>query len=186
LHNIWTGNILLIEPLKYNFVSQFSAVIKQNNFEITTFILLLFSYFINHQTRLETDFFYFLSSLIGLYFSIEIFKAFTNSSLSKFCNENENYSCNSIIGSKKEFGGLKFADMPIVYFSTSLFFLIVNISKPSTIGLISLLVTPVIIYSIYLQKRSFKKWVLLIFVWVNKIKCILRIIKNHIYARVVF
>lgn len=106
--------------------------------------------------------FYLFTSIIGLFLSSEILKTSykKDGNESKLCTSNKTISCDSVINSNAFTltKYIEFSDLPIVFFSISLFGIVFHLFSYQFIGLLSLLSIPIVIYSIYLQKIIIKKW----------------------------
>jgi len=160
LENIWTGIVLIIERNEH--VEKF----KGTNYKLSGFVLIIccISILVNNWNIQQSVFL--LIAAIGILITIEIVKTYfedNNSSESKFCSLNKEFSCNSIIKSKEyPFSKyIEFVDLPVIFFVFSFLGLLFSIISLYNIGLISLGSLPIISYSIYLQKTVVKKWCLL-------------------------
>jgi glutaredoxin len=107
--------------------------------------------------------FYLFFSLIGVFISFEIGKTYfreNNVAESKFCSANKEFSCNTTIKSKKyAFSNyVEFVDLPIIFFGFTTIGLLFSIVSLNTIGLLSSLSLPIVVYSIYIQKKVLQKW----------------------------
>lgn len=105
-------------------------------------------------------------STVGINFSIAILKTYFKEqemNESKWCTSGKNFSCSSVINSKSYFFSkyVEFADLPLIFFGMTLSALFLNINSFFVIGLMSILATPLIVYSIYVQKFQLKKWCML-------------------------
>lgn len=158
LTSFWTGLILLVEENE-------SPTTKENGSRYSNFILLAIIGLC--LVLLKNNSLYsivqLILSLTGLFLSFEINKSFFSDSKnveSKFCNYGNDFSCNDIIKSNTEIfkGYLSFVDLPILFFSFSFLLQVFFPNLNSIIGLLSLLSSPVILYSIYYQKFNAKKW----------------------------
>lgn len=83
--------------------------------------------------------------------------------IKRICNTGKKISCNSILLSKqsKPFGIISWAELGFFYFASTYVFLIVNVSNPASLSLLtvlSLIVLPYTVYSIYFQAFIAKKW----------------------------
>ncbi|CCG52198.1 Probable transmembrane protein of unknown function [Flavobacterium indicum GPTSA100-9 = DSM 17447] len=157
----WTGLILLVEENE-------SPTTKENDSRYSNFILLAIIGLC--LVLLKNNSFYtivqLILSLTGLFLSLEINKSFFSGSKdieSKFCNYGNDFSCNDIIKSNTEIfkKHLSFVDLPILFFSFSFLLQVFFPNLIEIIGLLSLLSSPVILYSIYYQKFKAKKWCVL-------------------------
>jgi RNA polymerase subunit RPABC4/transcription elongation factor Spt4 len=161
LATAWTGIVVLIDDENTN--------IKKLNFkENYYYIVLLFVGFfsvIGYNYGIQ-DIVLMIISIVGIYFSIAILKIYFKEqemNESKWCTARKNFSCNSVINSKSYFFSkyVEFVDLPIIFFGVILSALFLNINSFSVVGLMSLLATPMIVYSIYIQKFQLKKWCML-------------------------
>lgn len=161
LATAWTGIVVLIDDENTN--------IKKLNFkENYYYIVLLFVGFfsvIGYNYRIQ-DIVLMIISMVGIYFSIAILKTYFKEqemNESKWCTAGKNFSCNSVITSKSYIFSkyFEFVDLPIVFFSVGLSALFLNINAFSVVGFMSVLATPLIVYSIYIQKYQLKKWCIL-------------------------
>jgi hypothetical protein len=154
----WNGLVFIIGENEN--VSKNIAI----NFEYKwlLYILIILSLFFFKQNFDFQNFVYLSTTLFGLYISYDILKTYfkKDNSESKFCSENKEISCNSVINSKdyKFNKYVKFVDLPILFFSISFLGILFNLFSSRLIGFLSLLTFPLIIYSIHLQKFKIKKW----------------------------
>lgn len=174
LENSWTGIVLLIEENESDFQKQ---IFDKTDylFPISILLLCIFSSLIYRFNFSESSFLLF--STIGLFFSLEILKTYfkdKNTTESKFCSVNKNFSCNSIINSKSYYFSkyVEFVDLPIIFFSTAYFSQVLGLSHILYLGTIAVISFPLIVYSIYLQKIILKKWCLLCLIISLIITCI--------------
>jgi hypothetical protein len=126
------------------------------------YISIILSLFFFKQNFDFQNIFYLSTTLFGLYISYDILKTYfkKDNNESKFCSENKEISCNSVINSKdyKFNKYFEFVDLPILFFSISFLGILFNLFSSILIGFLSLLSFPLIIYSIHLQKFKIKKW----------------------------
>lgn len=126
------------------------------------YISIILSLFFFKQNFDFQNIFYLSTTLFGLYISYDILKTYfkKDNNESKFCSENKEISCNSVINSKdyKFNKYFEFVDLPILFFSISFLGILFNLFSNRLIGFLSLLSFPLIIYSIHLQKFKIKKW----------------------------
>ncbi|WP_282044188.1 vitamin K epoxide reductase family protein [Winogradskyella flava] len=106
-------------------------------------------------------------SIIGIYISISVFKqeqGESNILVDAFCsNPSEKKSCNAVLNSKAAiiYKNLKLSDISITYFTglaLAISFLSLSSKAIFIPKLISLMVLPITIYSIYFQSVVIKKW----------------------------
>lgn len=84
--------------------------------------------------------------------------------VSKFCNMNQETSCDSVIKSDQSqiTSWLSFTDLPLLFFGSNFLALLLSpILSVSVISVLSLLAIPFLIYSVWIQKVKIKKWCLL-------------------------
>lgn len=162
---LWNGFVLLIDKAK-----------KVNLFHrpsLSSIPLIAFTLLLAIGINIFFQVFYFPSflmqvlSALGVLVSILIIQediGKPNPITEKVCKtkSGEN-SCSSVIKSKPKsfFLGLKFSDLPILFFSSSFLLLTVNYTSFSTIGFLSILGLPVLFYSVILQKIVIKQWCVL-------------------------
>lgn len=79
---------------------------------------------------------------------------------SKFCSLGQSASCEEVIRSPyaKLMGKLEISDLPIVYFSSALVALLLDVQYGQLIVFSSGMALPAVIYSVWLQKFRIKKW----------------------------
>lgn len=170
-NDIWTGIVLGLEA---NTEKKGNANIKSKYWFYLVPTVFIFG-FIFYNSFNWINLVFFFSTLIGLIFSIFIIQEkfnLTEESLFKFCSLSKEVSCNSVIKSDQQFffGLLSFSDLPLIFFGSSFFSFIFNTYKATlTIGMLSIVAIPFILYSIWLQKVKLKKWCLLCLI----ISCIL-------------
>lgn len=158
IENNWNGLVFILEENE--------TKLKNSTFNLSKnwllWSLLVIGFFILKNDFTFQKIFYLFTTTAGLYISYEILKTYfkKNPNESKFCSTSNEFSCNSVINSKefKISKYVEFVDLPIVFFSISLFGILFNLFATNYIGFLSLLSTPVIIYSIYLQKTKINKW----------------------------
>ena len=159
--DIWGGIVLGVEP---NIEENNNTINVRSKywFYLVPAVIVFGLIFYNSFNWINLVFFF--SSLIGLIFSIFIIQEkfnLTEKSLFKFCDLSNEISCSSVIKSDKPFffGFLSFADLPVIFFGSSLLSFIVDANKSAvTIGTLSFIAIPFILYSIWLQKVKLKKW----------------------------
>lgn len=154
----WNGLVFIIEE------NENASKNLTINFEykwLLYFLIILTLFYFKHNFDFQVIF-YLVTTLFGLFISYEILKTYfkKDSNESKFCSVNKEVSCNSVINSKafKLNKYIEFADLPILFFSISLFGILFNLFPYKHIGLLSLLSFPLVLFSIYLQKQIIKKW----------------------------
>lgn len=161
---IWNGVVLLIEENEQP---------KKNRVKVSlipTAILIIVLAL--GTTLLSTTFSirYFLMQILsafGILLSIFIIQediGRPNPFIAKTCNSvNKSFSCSSVIKSNKTnlAFGVTFADLPILFFSSSFLVLGLGANNFNIIGFISVLSLPILFYTFYLQKFILKKWCVL-------------------------
>jgi uncharacterized membrane protein len=106
-------------------------------------------------------------SVLGLVLSVFILQekfGIKTELVSKFCNMNQESSCDSVIKSDQSqiTDWLSFTDLPLLFFGVNFFSLLLSpIVSVSIISGLSLLAIPFLIYSVWVQKVQIKKWCLL-------------------------
>ncbi|SFB00467.1 Vitamin K epoxide reductase family protein [Flavobacterium swingsii] len=161
----WNEVILAIEPNTNSIIKKEKANTKWLLYTLPFIALIILSITYNKYNYNSTILL--ATSITGLLTSIFIVQeAFGIKSeiVSKFCNVNQNVSCDSVIKSNKNeinkwFG---FSDLPLLFFSISILSTIIQTEEASNIiGFLSLAATPIIMYSVWLQKFQLKKWCVL-------------------------
>ncbi len=156
--NDWTGLIIAIEKsrqkkqsfLNYN-VTKFSLITAITTLSIV-YILLSSTPF---------NLLYYLLSIIGFVFSYLIVfeKLGTKTILSRFCTISNNTDCQSVLGSKESriFNFIDLEDISIIYFST---IVVITLFEPKSTLIIysSFFSLPIVLYSLYHQYFTIKKW----------------------------
>ncbi|MFC6096427.1 vitamin K epoxide reductase family protein [Flavobacterium qiangtangense] len=156
----WNGIILIIEPKIF-----IGNDVRKSKSNFSSFLVLFFF--------VAASFLYFgvssvqifcvLISLAGVLISILILKekfGISSDIVSKICTGQET-SCNSVIksGNRKIIKNVTFSDIPIIFFGSSLFSLLLDPANAvAIIALLSFFSIPIILYSIWLQKAVLKKW----------------------------
>lgn len=106
-------------------------------------------------------------SVLGLAISVLVLQeklGIKTEIVSKFCNMNQESSCDSVIKSDQSqiTGWLSFTDLPLLFFGSNFLSLLLSpILSVSIISTLSLLAIPFLIYSVWIQKVKIKKWCLL-------------------------
>lgn len=106
-------------------------------------------------------------SVLGLALSVLILQekfGIKTELVSKFCNMNQETSCDSVIKSNESqiTSWLSFTDLPLLFFGSNLLSLLLSpIFSVSIISGLSLLAIPFLVYSVWIQKVKIKKWCLL-------------------------
>ncbi|WP_395058067.1 vitamin K epoxide reductase family protein [Flavobacterium sp.] len=161
----WNDIIVVIEPNSNTIIKKQEINTKWLSYTLPVIALIILSatfnnYNFNAAVLLST-------SIIGLLISIFIVQekfGIKNEIASKFCNINSNTSCDSVIKSKKSEINkwVGFSDLPLLFFSISILSIIMQPEEASNIiGFLSLTATPLILYSVWLQKFQLKKWCVL-------------------------
>lgn len=106
-------------------------------------------------------------SVLGLVLSVLVLQekfGIKTEMVSKFCNMNQESSCDSVIKSNQSqiTSWLSFTDLPLLFFGSNFLALLLSpILSSSIISGLSLLAIPFLIYSVWIQKVKIKKWCLL-------------------------
>jgi uncharacterized membrane protein len=154
--NIWDGSLIAIEAntQKQSFKPSKLTIL----FAVLTFLVLAQS--ISNGFNSST-FIYSSIAIVGILLSYLVIQISINPKTqnSKFCAMGKSTDCNSVINSvsSKFMGSLSLSDLSIIYFSAICFALLLQIDF-SVLAWVSLLVLPVIPYSIYQQGIVLKKW----------------------------
>ncbi|MCL9807580.1 hypothetical protein NAT51_18805 [Flavobacterium amniphilum] len=160
----WDQIIIAVEP---NTDKQ-TAVSKKPNWVLLglpVLLLILLSSFLNGYT--VSSLLLLGASVFGLFLSVLILQekfGIKTELVSKFCNMNQEASCDSVIKSDQGriTGWLTFADLPLLFFGANFFSLLLNpIQSVGVISGLSLLAIPFLMYSVWIQKVKIKKWCLL-------------------------
>lgn len=162
----WNGITLLIEENNQPKTNQTRARIGLMPTIISIIALILGTSLLS-QSFSVLPFLMQLLSAFGVLVSVFIIQENVgqpNPIASKVCNGvHETISCASVIKSEK--GklplGITFADLPILFFSSSFLILSSDYSYFYIIGFLSTLSLPIICYSFYLQKLVIKQWCML-------------------------
>lgn len=160
----WNEIVIAIEP-------NVNPVLKKEKKDLTSLLYILpFLGLIIISATFNTyninSIIFLINSTIGFILSVFIVQeklGVTNEIISKLCNINPNTSCNSVIKSKKSELNkwISLTDLPLLFFSISMASILLQPQYSSTIGILSLLAIPGIIYSVWLQKFELKKWCVL-------------------------
>ncbi len=169
--NIWYGYILVIEenenPLNISEAKKKLNIIPYTLFGIISLLFFLTNYFFNFLNIVSL-------SLIGVnfiglflsYLAIKESFGFGNKHLFRVCSAIKNGNCNQVIKSNNAnlFSGITYSDLTFVFYFYSFIFSFL-ISKFPLLITLNFFFIPIsfviIIYSIYQQKASIKKWCLL-------------------------
>lgn len=159
----WNGVVVAIDP---------NEVVEKKKSKLFKSKYLLIGFLLLGVLVLQSDkltWSYVLNYLllsIGLLLSFLIIDEKLNKTegvISKICSFSANTSCDSVIKSNSGniTSWLDFSDLPILFFATSFFALLINASSLSLMNFISLLSLPIVGYSIWLQKIKLEKWCVL-------------------------
>lgn len=170
----WSGNVMFVDrPEKYGNAAHDKLYKKERlNKIFSTIVVLLFAGGILGfalYTNSITSFLFIALSLIGVYFSWLIAQkelGIQNSVSDKICNLAKHSRCESVLFSKgaKLFNWLTWGDVGMVYFSSSLLFLLICQLTGQAINffyIISMAGLLFPLYSIYYQWRIVKQWCML-------------------------
>ena len=159
----WNQIILAIEPNSDVNNSQIkNSYSKWLLYSLPVTLLVLLSAFLFNFSVF--NFFILGLTLIGLILSVLILQerfGIKSELGSKLCNVSAKASCDSVIKSDKSkiFEGLSFYDLPILFFGINFLSLLADpINSSLLIVTLSLVSIPFLIYSIWIQKVSLKKW----------------------------
>ncbi len=171
---LWSGHVMFInKPLNYGNPQHDKQYRKENRnhlFVVIAGLLFISSFFALpiYIGNLAVTFFI-ASNLIGLYFSWLIMQkefGVSNSISDKICSMARHSHCEAVLHSKaaRLFGWLTWGDVGMVYFTSSLLFLLLNLLTNRPITLyhylsFSGLVFP--FYSLYYQWQVAKQWCML-------------------------
>ena len=160
----WDQIIIAVEP---NSNTQ-KTVSKKSNWVLLglpALLLVLLSSFLNGYT--VGSFLLLGLSVFGLVLSILILQekfGIKTELVSKFCNMNQESSCDSVIKSDQGqiTSWLSFTDLPLLFFGANFISLLLRpISSAGIISGLSLLAIPFLVYSVWIQKVQIKKWCML-------------------------
>lgn len=162
----WNGIVILIDE---NLDSKKKKVPFSLDEIILLIILTLFYFFYNFFNPFfgKLSLAVFILSLIGIIFSIKIIKEKNNFSkyntTSRLCKIHSSVSCFSVLNSEysKINKWVDFTDLPIIYFSSITIYQLYIVSGYKEIIILSLFLTPFILFSIWIQKFKIKKWCIL-------------------------
>jgi uncharacterized membrane protein len=165
--NQFTGILLAVDkdetPININ-KSNTKSILTKSFLACSAILIGLL--FINSNPDL-TQFIFLTLSILGIYVTINILKqeqGETSVLGNAFCsNPTEKKNCNAVLSSKGAtiFEGLKLGDMSFIYFTglgLATFLLIINNNSIFVTQLISFIVLPITIYSVYYQALVIKKW----------------------------
>lgn len=163
--NRWNQLVIAVEP---NLVSKSklnNTLSKWYLYTLPCIALISLSLFFNSYSVIES--FLLSTSMLGLILSVFIIQekfGIKNEVVSKLCSLNVNSSCDSVIQSDKSVINkwLNFSDLPLLFFSISVISILFQPRNSIVIvSFLSLIMIPVIVYSIWLQKFELKKWCVL-------------------------
>lgn len=172
--NTWSGNVMFAEPTKKTGNAEHDKLYKKeklNRFFCIAAIFLFASVLLGLSIAAGSVSAILLtaSNSIGLYFSWLIAQkefGISNSVSDKICSMAKHSRCESVLFSKgaKLFNWLTWGDVGIVYFSSSLLYLLISLLTNQPISLyyiisIAGLIFP--IYSLYYQLKIVKQWCML-------------------------
>lgn len=159
----WNQIILAIEPnldvKNFQIKNSFS---KWLSYSLSVTLLVLLSIFLSNFSSLSLSLLGI--TIVGLIVSVLILQekfGIKTEIGSKLCNVSAKASCDSVIKSTKSeiFKGLSFYDLPILFFGINFLSLLADpINSSLLIATLSLVSIPFLIYSIWIQKVSLKKW----------------------------
>ena len=172
---IWTGYVVLMQnesgvlDLPAELRMTFKAFVPR--FLVIGGILLFMFSLIQvgrFDKRIVVDSLFLILSVIGLFFSIKIFKVegFAKRGYSKYCAANGKINCNSVLTSSfaNILGVWKWSQIGVAYFGTNVFVILIGFfsqdptSLVSSLALINILATFGTVYSIFIQGWVLKTW----------------------------
>ncbi len=162
---IWTGVLVAVEkeevsvskPINNSSLKLISIL---GVLGILTFLVINNSYLTFYSTMML------LLTIVGVYISSLLVKhelGLNSQMVEKLCTASKNTNCDSVLNSKgaKIFKQIKLSDVSMVYFISLSIILIIhlitNISL-NTLALLSISITPIILYSVFYQAFIVKKW----------------------------
>ncbi|NER14795.1 thioredoxin domain-containing protein [Leptobacterium flavescens] len=160
----WGPTIIAIEPQKPELDKKIKRI---SNFKLVGGLLIVASLFLYGWNNFELiPVLYYLLSFGGAYLSFLIAReemGLNTANIVKLCTKYSNTSCSDVIKSNgaKLFGLVSLSDMAISYSATLILFLLFNGYQNSILMSIGALSVPVLIYSVFYQWYSVKKWCLL-------------------------
>ncbi|QCE40401.1 vitamin K epoxide reductase family protein [Psychroserpens sp. NJDZ02] len=164
----FTGIIVAIEKDDSKTTVQTNSTQLQKPLFAFSLVLLTLLFFI-YSPNLSASI-YFILSLIGVGISLLIIQhdlGVSSKIIDSICSqESKTTNCNAVLNSKGAtlYKNIKLSDVSLIYFtSISIASLLLNITNTAlnTLYIISLISTPVVIYSIYYQIKISKNWCLL-------------------------
>jgi uncharacterized membrane protein len=162
----WDGVVVAIGENEVENQARSKSYVKEIVFTVLV-LFFVFSAIVNHNLSLSTAIGFALS-IAGLFLSVMILNekyddGNESTLISKICTMNDNLSCNNVIQSQQArfFKSVDFSDLPILFFTTTTILIMVNTNYISTVGFLSLLAAPIVMYSLWLQKVVLQKWCLL-------------------------
>jgi len=161
---IWNGTIIAIEKNTGTTASNHSNNSMLKHPLIPFILITAFAILISIIQFNTTNLIYNVISVIGLaigYFIVREAIGLFSQATSKVCNSStNNTSCGEVINSKssKVFGFLSLSDLTITYFFSLLFIIPILGNDASFLLLLGVLCLPIILYTVYQQAFSIKKW----------------------------
>jgi uncharacterized membrane protein/RNA polymerase subunit RPABC4/transcription elongation factor Spt4 len=162
----WTGIVVVVEKEESKKYDKYNLQLYVKVLIMLIGGVALFS-FIKYQSFSAFGFYHFIFSLLGLFVSYLLVKrelGFNSYKVDKLCSVSERTSCDAVLFSKgANFLGLfKLSDISFVYFlGLSLNWVLLFLSGSSMnnlITILSLIMIPVILYSVSYQAFIVKKW----------------------------
>jgi uncharacterized membrane protein len=163
--NRWNQLVIAVEPnlvsttkLKYPFSKGYLYILPC--IALITVSLFFKSYGL-------TEFLLLSTSILGLVVSVFIVQekfGIKNEMATKLCSLNTSAYCDSVIQSEISTINkwLSFSDLPLLFFAISVVAILMQPKNSGiVVGFLSLVMLPVIVYSIWLQKFELKKWCVL-------------------------
>ena len=163
--NKWNQLVIAVEPNLISKSKHNTTYINWYSYLLPCIALIALSLFFNSYGLREILFL--STSIFGLIISVFIVQekfGIKNEVVSKLCSLNTSTSCDAVIKSENSIINkwLSFSDLPLLFFATSMMSIIIQpISSGFLVGFLSLLILPIIGYSIWMQKVKIKKWCVL-------------------------
>ena len=161
---IWNGTIIAIEKNTDTIVSNGSKISMLKHPIMPFALITAFAIFSNIIQLNVVNLIYSIISATGLVIGYLIVReeiGLFSQATSKVCNSiTNNTSCGEVINSKssKIFGFLSLSDLTITYFFSLLFIIPILGNDASFLLLLGVLCLPIILYTVYQQAFSIKKW----------------------------
>lgn len=161
--NDWNGIIIAIEENEKDSNTSFL----EDNYSVIFFsVFVVIMSILYYQKSIGFQFLNIGLYLIGFIVSLLIINEKLSNSkgtLSKICSFNNKTDCESVIKSNSSyfFKWLDFSDLPILYYSFSILAISIDFNSLKILNALSFLSLPIVLYSIWLQKKKIRKWCVL-------------------------